>query len=495
MKENFLNYINGKWVPAHSGETFSVVNPANREELIGYFPKSGAEDVNDAVESAARAFPDWARTPAPKRAEFLLKAADILIARKWDLAKEMTREMGKILKEAAGDVQEAIDCAQYLAGEGRRLLGAVTPSELPNKWAMAFRRPVGVCAIISPWNFPMAIPMWKIAPALVCGNTIVFKPSSSTPKLGTLLVEVFEEVDLPPGVLNLIHGSGEETGELLIHHPLVRLISFTGSVESGKHIAEVAGRQMKKVSLELGGKNPILVLDDADVDLAVEGILWGAYGTTGQRCTATSRLIVQDGIYPVLLQKLLPRIQSLKVGNGLDPTVDVGPVINQRQLQKIHAYVQKGIQEGATLRIGGEILNQGEYGKGNFYAPTLFEDVSPSMTLFQEEIFGPVLSVMRVRSFEEGIQAANNVRFGLSSSIYTRDLHFAFRAMEEMDAGITYINAPTIGSEVHLPFGGVKETGNGHREGAAWTLLEIFSEWKTIYVDYSGRLQKAQGIE
>ncbi len=495
MGGNFLNYIGGKWKPARSGETFPVVNPANCEDVIAYFPKSGVEDVNDAVESAAQAFPGWARTPAPKRAEFLLKAADILIARKWDLAKEMTREMGKILKEAGGDVQEAIDCAQYLAGEGRRMLGAVTPSELPNKWAMAFRKPVGVCALISPWNFPMAIPMWKIAPALVCGNTVVFKPSSSTPVLGTLLVEVFEEVDLPPGVLNLIHGSGGETGELLIHHPRVQLISFTGSVETGKHIAEVAGKQMKKVSLELGGKNPVIVLDDADVDLAVEGILWGAYGTTGQRCTATSRLIVQDGIYPVLLQNLIQRIQKLKVGNGLDPTVDVGPVINQHQLHKIHAYVQKGTQEGATLRIGGEILNQGEYKKGNFYAPTLFEDVSPSMTLFQEEIFGPVLSVMRVRSFEEAIQAANAVRFGLSSSIYTRDLHFAFRAMEEIDAGITYINAPTIGSEVHLPFGGVKETGNGHREGAAWTLLEIFSEWKTIYVDYSGRLQKAQGIE
>lgn len=493
--EKFFNYIGGKWGPAVGGETFDDVNPADTSDLIGKFPKSGRADVENAVAAAKNAFPDWSAFPAPKRADYLLKFAGIAIRRKWDLAREMTREMGKVLKESGGDIQEAIDTAQYIFGEGRRLFGVVTPSELPDKWAMACRRPVGVCAIITPWNFPAAIPLWKIAPALLCGNTIVFKPSRETPKLATMIVQIFEEIRLPPGVLNIVHGSGEAVGETLISHPDIRLISFTGSVETGKHIAEVAGRSLKKVSLELGGKNPLVVLDDADEQLVLDGVLWGAFGTTGQRCTATSRLIVQEKIYKTLLPELLARTKKLRLGNGLDPKTEVGPVINRSQLEKIHGYIEIGKKEGARLALGGRILQDGEFAKGFFYSPTVFTDVSPEMRIFQEEIFGPVLSVTKVKTFDEAIQVANGVRYGLSSSLYTKDLEKAFRAMTRLESGITYINAPTIGAEVHLPFGGVKETGNGHREGAAWTLLETFSEWKTVYVDYSGKLQKAQSID
>ncbi len=494
-EEIFLNYIGGKWMPARKGRTFENLNPADVRDLIGLFPRSSEEEVNDAVQAAKEAFPSWSSVPAPERAEILLNVGQRLKEKKWEIARELTREMGKILKEAGGDVQEAIDTALYISGEGRRMLGVVTPSELQNKWAMAFRRPVGVCAIITPWNFPTALPMWKIAPALICGNTAVFKPSSFTPKSAAMLVRVFEECGLPPGVLNLIHGLGSEVGDALVQHPDVRLISFTGSTETGRRINLQAAQQLKKISLEMGGKNAIIVLDDADLDLAVEGILWGAFGTTGQRCTATSRLIVQQKIYEALMAKLLDRTKKLVVGNGLNPDVDVGPVINQEQLNKIHHYVEIGIKEGARLLTGGKILTEGDYQYGFFYAPTLFEEVQPNMTIFQEEIFGPVLSISRVSSVEQAIEYANQSRYGLSSSIYTRDIRNAFLSMEKIEAGITYINAPTIGSEVHLPFGGVKETGNGHREGAAWTLLEIFTEWKTIYVDYSQKLQKAQKIE
>ncbi|MGH8103958.1 MAG: aldehyde dehydrogenase family protein, partial [bacterium] len=438
---------------------------------------------------------EWASIPPPRRAEYLLKFADILTRRKWDLAREMTREMGKVIQESGGDVQEAIDTAQYIFGEGHRMFGVVTASELRDKWAMAYRRPVGVCAIITPWNFPSDIPIWKIAPALLCGNTIVFKPSRETPKLATLLVQAFEEISLPPGVLNLVHGSGEAVGETLIAHPDVRLISFTGSVETGKHIAEVAGRTLKKVSLEMGGKNPVIVLDDADEELVIEGVRWGAFGTTGQRCTATSRLIVQKRIAHSLLPELTARTRKLRLGNGLAPSTEVGPIINSTQLEKIDRYVHIGRKEGARLVTGGKIIKDGDYSTGYFYAPTIFTGVTPKMTIFQEEIFGPVLAVTSVTTFEEAVRIANGVRFGFSSSIYTRDVEKAFRAMNQLESGMTYVNAPTIGAEVHLPFGGVKETGNGHREGAAWTLLAVFSEWKTVYVDYSGKLQKAQNID
>ncbi|MHA2620471.1 MAG: aldehyde dehydrogenase family protein [bacterium JZ-2024 1] len=494
MKE-YLNYIGGKWVPAASRKVFENRNPANTDELIGVFPASDSQDIAIAVEAARKAFPEWSATPAPKRAEYLWKVATRLIEKKWDFARDMTREMGKVLKEAGGDVQEAIDTAQYLHGEGRRLFGVVAPSELKNKFNLAYRKPVGVVGVISPWNFPMAIPMWKIAPALVCGNTIVFKPSSYVPLSGHHLVEVFEEVGLPPGVLNLVHGAGGTAGEALIQHPRIDLVSFTGSTDSGRHILEVCAHGIKKVSLELGGKNPIVVLDDADVDLVVEGVLWGAFGTTGQRCTATSRLILQKGIADRVMNALIPRVKALRLGDGVDPKTDVGPLVNEDQLKRVAHYVKVGQQEGARLVCGGKMARRGNLAKGFFFEPTVFTEVRRNMTIWKDEIFGPVLCVITANTPEEAIELANDTRYGLSSSIYTNDISRAFQAIEALEAGITYVNAPTIGAEVHLPFGGVKETGNGHREGAAWTLLEIFTEWKTVYIDYSGRLQKAQGID
>lgn len=493
--KEYLNYIGGKWVPAASRKVFENRNPANTDELIGVFPASDSQDIAIAVEAARKAFPEWSATPAPKRAEYLWKVATRLIEKKWDFARDMTREMGKVLKEAGGDVQEAIDTAQYLHGEGRRLFGVVAPSELKNKFNLAYRKPVGVVGVISPWNFPMAIPMWKIAPALVCGNTIVFKPSSYVPLSGHHLVEVFEEVGLPPGVLNLVHGAGGTAGEALIQHPRIDLVSFTGSTDSGRHILEVCAHGIKKVSLELGGKNPIVVLDDADVDLVVEGVLWGAFGTTGQRCTATSRLILQKGIADRVMNALIPRVKALRLGDGVDPKTDVGPLVNEDQLKRVAHYVKVGQQEGARLVCGGKMARRGNLAKGFFFEPTVFTEVRRNMTIWKDEIFGPVLCVITANTPEEAIELANDTRYGLSSSIYTNDISRAFQAIEALEAGITYVNAPTIGAEVHLPFGGVKETGNGHREGAAWTLLEIFTEWKTVYIDYSGRLQKAQGID
>jgi aldehyde dehydrogenase (NAD+) len=491
----YLNFIRGKWVPAGNRRWIENRNPADNDEVVGLFPASDERDVRLAVNAAREAFPEWSATPAPKRAEYLWRVATLLTKKKWNFARDMTREMGKVLKETGGDVQEAIDTAQYLYGEGRRMLGVVAPSELKNKFNLAFRRPVGVVGVISPWNFPMAIPMWKVAPALVCGNTIVFKPSSYVPLSGHRLVEVFEEAGLPPGVLNLVQGSGSQSGEAIISHPDIDLISFTGSTESGEHILEVCAHGIKKVSLELGGKNPIIVLDDADVDLVVEGVLWGAFGTTGQRCTATSRLILQKGIEARVMAALLDRVAKLRLGNGLDAKTDVGPLINEDQLKRVEAYVSKGKQEGAKLVAGGRRARKGRLAKGWFFEPTVFTGVRRGVTIWQEEIFGPVLSVATAKSAEEAIELANDTQYGLSSSIYTNDIARAFQAIEKLEAGITYVNAPTIGAEVHLPFGGVKQTGNGHREGAAWTLLEIFSEWKTVYIDYSGRLQKAQGID
>jgi acyl-CoA reductase-like NAD-dependent aldehyde dehydrogenase len=388
-------------------------------------------------------------------------------------------------------VQEGIDTAEYAAGEGRRLFGQTTPSELPDKFAMSVRTPVGVCALITPWNFPMAIPTWKIFPALLCGNTVVFKPAEDTPHTAVKLVEILTESGVPPGVVNLIHGRGEEAGAALVRHPNVQLVSFTGSATVGREIASVCGQNLKRVSLELGGKNAQIVMEDADLNLALEGVLWGAFGTTGQRCTATSRLIVHHEVKKQLTEMLVARTEKIKIGDGLDESVEMGPLINQAARQKVHGYVQTGKGEGARLVSGGTIYEEGKCVNGYFYSPTIFDQVIPSMRIAQEEIFGPVLSIIEVKNFQEAIDALNSTAYGLSSSIYTRDVGRAFRAMRDIEAGITYINGPTIGAEVHLPFGGVKNTGNGHRE-AGTTVYDIFSEWKSIYVDYSGRLQKAQ---
>ncbi|HTP81149.1 MAG TPA: aldehyde dehydrogenase family protein [Bacteroidota bacterium] len=491
MAEKFRNLINGKWVEAKSGETFENRNPANWDEVVGIFPRSGKADVDAAVEAARGAYKKWRLVPAPARGDIMRKIGDMLVRRKDELAREMTREMGKVLAETKGDVQEGIDTAYYASSEGRRLFGHTVPSELPDKFAMSVRMPIGVAGIITPWNFPMAIPTWKMFPAILSGNTVVFKPAQDTPKSATTLVEIMNEAGLPPGVVNIVHGFGREVGTAIVTHPDVDLISFTGSTPVGKQISRDASETLKRVSLELGGKNAEIVMDDADLDLALDGVLWGAFGTTGQRCTATSRLIVHEKIYDKFMTMLVGRTQKLRLGDGLLTTTDVGPVVNQNQQKTVQEYVQIGKAEGATLVLGGSIPKSDGLGKGWFHEPTIFGDVKPSMRIAKEEIFGPVLSVLRARSLEDAITTLNDTAYGLSSSVYTRDINKAFQAMRDIEAGITYINVPTIGAEAHLPFGGVKQTGNGHREGG-WTVYDFFTEWKTIYVDYSGRLQRAQ---
>ena len=487
----YLNLIGGKWLPSRSGKSFENRNPARTSDLIGTFPDSGPEDVDSAVQAASRAFTSWRLLPAPRRGELIFRVAEILRERKEELARLMTREMGKVLAETRGDVQEAIDMAYYIAAEGRRLAGVTVPSELPNKFAMSVRHPLGVCSLITPWNFPMAIPSWKIFPALVCGNTVVIKPASDTPGSAHHLVEALVEAGVPDGVVNIVHGGGSTVGIPLVTHPDVKMISFTGSSDVGKTIAERSAKTLKRVSLELGGKNAQIVMEDADLDLAVEGALWGAFGTTGQRCTATSRLIVMKEIHDEVLRRLRERASKLRLGDGLEPGSEVGPLINRAQRDLVHSYVEIGKAEGATLVLGGAPADQGALGEGAFYPPTIFDGVKPTMRIAQEEIFGPVLSVITVSSLEEAIQVLNGTPFGLSSSIYTRDVNRAMRAVRDIEAGITYVNGPTIGAEVQLPFGGVKETGNGHREGGP-TVIDAFTEWKSVYIDYSGRLQKAQ---
>lgn len=494
MAEEFKNYIGGKWVPAKKGGTFDNLNPADTNDNVGKFPSCTKEDVEEAVRVAQEAYKSWRLVPAPKRAEVMFKAGQILIERKEELAKLMTREMGKVLKETRGDVQEAIDTAYYIAGEGRRLFGETTPSELPNKFAMTIRIPMGVVAVITPWNFPMAIPSWKIFPALVAGNTVVFKPASYTPASAAKFVEVFEQAGLPAGVLNIIYGAGQEVGDPLIHHPLVKLVSFTGSSDVGRSIASACGQMLKKCSMEMGGKNPILVMNDADLDLALEGAVWGAFGTTGQRCTAASRLILDEKIADKFVDMLVKRTERLKVGNGLDPMTEMGPCVSGAQRETVHRYVEIGKDEGCKLLLGGEPLKGGDFDRGFFYKPTIFDGVERSHTIFKEEIFGPVVGITRCKTVEEGIEIINDCKYGLSTSVYTKDIRNAMMAVRDIYAGITYINSSTIGAEVHLPFGGTNETGNGHRE-AGTTVMDIFTEWKTVYIDYSGKLQKAQGID
>ncbi|HEX6623586.1 MAG TPA: aldehyde dehydrogenase family protein [Pyrinomonadaceae bacterium] len=488
----FRNYVGGEWVASRSGETFENINPADTREVVGRFPLSTAEDMNAAVEAARAAADKWRRLPAPRRAEILFRLGEILMRGKDRFAAEMTREMGKVLKETGGDVQEAIDCTYYTAGEGRRLHGYTTPAEMPDKFAMCVRQPVGLCGLITPWNFPMAIPSWKLIPALVCGNTVVIKPAEDTPLSTYNLIKACEEAGIPAGVVNMVTGHGETVGAALTGHPSVRLISFTGSTETGKRVASACAERNAICSLEMGGKNAIIVMDDADVDLAVEGAVWGAFGTSGQRCTASSRVIVHKKVYKKFTQQLVERAKNLKVGNGLDPKTDMGPVINADAVHKILGYVEIGQKEdGAKLATGGKRLDKGEHAHGYFIEPTVFADVAPSMRVAQEEIFGPVTSVIPAGSLEEAIDIGNGVRYGLSASIYTQDVNRAFHAMNEMYTGIFYVNSSTIGAEVHLPFGGTKGTGNGHRE-AGTQVLDIFTEWKSVYVDYSGKLQRAQ---
>jgi len=488
--KTFKNFIGGEWVDAASGETFESRNPATGE-AIGLFPASGAEDVDRAVEAAQTAYQEWRLVPAPRRGEILMRFAQVLEREKAELTDLMTREMGKVKAEAGGDVQEAIDMTHYMAGEGRRMWGQTTPSELRDKFNMSVRVPVGVVGAITPWNFPIAIPSWKLAPALVCGNTVVLKPAEDTPLLAERFVELLQEAGVPAGVVNIVHGYGETAGDALVRHPGVPIITFTGSRTTGVAVTKAAADNLKHVHLELGGKNAIIVLDDADVDLAVEAILWSAFGTSGQRCTAASRVIAHEKVYDALQSKLVAATERLRLGPGWDDATDIGPVINKAAIEKIHAYTQIGSDEGARLLTGGEVATEGDLGKGFFYRPTIFGDVDAQMRIAQEEIFGPTTALIKVRDFDEAIRVSNGIRFGLSSSIFTRDVNKAFRAMRDLVAGITYINAGTTGAEVHLPFGGTKDTGNGHRE-AGQAALDVFTEWKSIYVDYSGKLQRAQ---
>jgi aldehyde dehydrogenase (NAD+) len=485
MSTSYKLYIDGKWINSESEETFPSLNPANPNDVVGRFQLGNEDDVNKAVDAAERAFKKWSETPAPKRGQILFRAAQILRERKEELARLLTREMGKVIAEARGDVQEAIDMTEYMAGEGRRMFGYTTPSELRDKFCMTIRMPIGICGLITPWNFPIAIPSWKIMPALICGDTVVFKPSSDTPLCATKLVEILEKAGLPKGVLNLVTGPGEAVGMTIVRHEKVRAISFTGHKDTGKTILKEAG--LKKVGLELGGKNGIIVMDDADLNLALDGMIWSGYGTTGQRCTAASRVIVHEKIKEKFEMMLVSRIKKLRLGNGLNPKTDVGPLINKAAQEKSKSYTEIGLEEGARLLVGGKIPRM----NGFFFEPTLFIDCSMDMRITQEEIFGPIVSLIPVKDFDEAIEVMNSVEYGLSSSIYTKDMRKAFLAIQRIEAGITYINSSTIGAEVHLPFGGVKHTGIGTREAGILGIDE-FSEVKTVYVDYSGKLQKAQ---
>lgn len=483
------NYIDGHWV-ADNLKGMPIINPANGEQLA-IVPLSTAHEVNEAAIAAKRAQKQWSQLPAPKRADFLYEIGFKLKEKKEHLARLLTMEMGKVIEEARGEVQEAIDMALYMAGEGRRLFGETVPSELANKFAMSVRVPVGVAGLITPWNFPIAIASWKAFPALVAGNTVVWKPSNESPLMAYELGKIFEEVGLPNGVVNIVFGAGSTVGTAMVEHPDIRIISFTGSNATGSKVAELGGKLLKKVSLELGGKNAVIVMDDANLELAVEGILWSAFGTAGQRCTACSRVIVHKDVKEEVIERLLKAMDQLTIGDGLDPNVKVGPVVNKAALEKINHYVQIGIQQGATLLRGGKILEKLPYDKGFYFEPTLFTDVTPEMIIAQEEIFGPVISIIEVDSLERAIEVNNGVKFGLSSSIFSQDVNTIFKAQHLLDTGIVYVNAGTTGAEIHLPFGGTKGTGNGHRDSGQ-AALDVYTEWKSIYVDYSGKLQRAQ---
>ena len=487
-------YVNGEWITGHSSEMFEDRNPADSDDLIATFVMGDSVDVDEAVKAARDAYPSWAATPAPKRADYVYRVGILLEQRKEELAQLMSREMGKTLRESRADVQEGIDFAVYMAGEGRRMFGVTTKSELPNKFSMTVRHPIGVSGLITPWNFPIAIPTWKLFPALIAGNTVVFKPAEDTPLSALKLVEMFEQVGLPPGVLNFVPGLGEEAGAAIVDHKLVRCVSFTGSLEVGRMINAKCGQAMKRCSLELGSKNILIVMPDADLDVAVEAGAWGAFATSGQRCTATSRMAVHGSVLDEFAEKLVAKVQTYKIGPGTDPATDLAAVINRKQRDRILEYIGIGQDEGAKILTGGHPVEDGAHAKGNFIAPTVFREMTPNMRIAQEEIFGPVTGIVEIGSLDEAIDVANSTQYGLSAAIYTHDITNTFKAIERLEFGVVYVNAPTIGAEVQLPFGGMKSTGNGHRE-AGPVALDEFTEWKAVSVDYSGKLQKSQGID
>jgi len=493
MAEKIKNFINGKWIDALDGRTLKSINPADTSDIVGIIPRSGQNDIDMAVAAARKAYEKWRLTPAPRRGEIILRAAEMICKTKQELGELVTREMGKVLPEGLGDVQEAIDMAYYMGSEGRRLSGETVPSELPDKDCKSIRVPIGVFALITPWNFPTAIPAWKMFPSLVCGNTVVFKPSIYTPVCATSLVKIIAEAGIPDGVLNLVHGTGEEIGEYLATHPDIDGVSFTGSTAVGEKLARMCSALDKEISCEMGGKNAIIVMDDAKLELAVEGTIWGGFGTTGQRCTATSRVVAHEAVYNKFLDMLTKAASRLRLGSGLSKTTDVGPVINESQMQKILNYIDIGIKEGAKLIMGGKAYKKGPCAKGYFIEPTIFADVQPNMHIAQEEIFGPVVSVIKTKKMEDAIKIVNDVKYGLSSAIYTQDVNNSAIAERDLDTGLVYINASTIGAEIQLPFGGTKKSGLGHREaGGRGGAIDMFTKWKVIYRDYSGRLQKAQ---
>jgi acyl-CoA reductase-like NAD-dependent aldehyde dehydrogenase len=488
--ETIANHIDGRWQDALRGGRIEHRDPATGR-VVASVPESTTEDIDAAVAAARRAFAHWRLVPAPRRAEIFYRAAEILTRRKEQLARRMTEDMGKVLEESRGEVQEGIDMVYYMAGEGRRLLGETMPAELPNKFAMVVRDPIGVVAAITPWNFPFSIPTWKLCPALIAGNTAVFKPSSDAPRLARDFVEILVEAGLPDGVLNLVYSAAPSVGDALVRHPQVDAVSFTGSTAVGKQVAATASGLMKRVSVELGGKNAVIVLDDADLDLATDAIVWGAFGTTGQRCTATSRVIVERSVKEALEARLCERARALRIGNGLDAGVEVGPVIHRAALEKIERYVAIGKEEGARLIAGGSRVERPDLAGGHYFAPTIFTDVRPEMRIAREEIFGPVLAILPVDGLDQAIEVMNGVPYGLSGSIFTQNVNRAFRAIRDIAVGILYVNAGTTGAEIQTPFGGTRETGNGHRE-AGTAGIDFFTELKAVYVDYSGRLQRAQ---
>ncbi len=486
--DKLQNFINGEFVDI--GETTAVINPANGEQIVEV-PLSSSDSVDAAVAAAKKAQKEWALVPAPQRAEILYEVGNVMKEKKDEIARLLTMENGKVLEEARGEVQEGIDMAFYMAGEGRRLFGHTVPAELQNKFAMSLRAPVGVVGIITPWNFPIAIATWKSFPAIIAGNTVVWKPATETPIMAQKMVEIFEAAGLPKGVINVVYGSGSSVGDAMVNHPDISVISFTGSNDVGRNIAGACGQQLKKVSLEMGGKNAVIVMDDADIELAVEGIIWSAFGTSGQRCTACSRVIVHEDVKEELESRLVEQMKDLTIGNGLEDGIKVGPIINEAGMEKVEKYIQIGKDEGAKLLAGGSPMTEGDFAKGNYFEPTLFTDATADMRIAQEEIFGPVVSLISVGSFEEAIEVNNSVAFGLSSSIFTKDVNRVFEAQRDLDTGIVYVNAGTTGAEIHLPFGGTKGTGNGHRDSGVQA-LDVFTEWKAVYVDYSGKLQRAQ---
>ncbi|MEN1969257.1 aldehyde dehydrogenase family protein [Lentibacillus sp. N15] len=487
--KSLQNFINGEWLTAEE-ETTAVINPANGETVV-HVPLSDAARVDQAAKAAKTAQKEWALVPAPQRAEVLFRVGTLLKERKERLAQLLTMENGKVIEEARGEVQEGIDMAFYMAGEGRRLFGQTTPSELKDKFTMSVRAPIGVVGIITPWNFPIAIATWKSFPALVAGNAVVWKPATETPIMAFELAKILEEAGLPKGVLNVVFGTGSTVGDAMVEHDDIRVISFTGSNDTGRNIASKCGQQLKKVSMEMGGKNAVIVMDDADLDLAVEGILWSAFGTSGQRCTACSRVIVHEAVKERLEERLLVEMEKLTIGDGLDEVNKVGPIINKQGLEKIKQYMEIGKEEGANLLAGGYVVDEDVPQNGNYFAPTLFTDCTADMRIAQEEIFGPVVSLIPVKSFEEAVEVNNGVTYGLSSSIFTADVNQVFKAQRDLDTGIVYVNAGTTGAEIHLPFGGTKGTGNGHRDSGV-AALDVFTEWKAVYVDFSGKLQRAQ---